>query len=182
LDEVIAAVEIVPIAIGESDGALVLWEPRPDIGIALPRAAQVIGEAHWGAGEHGDEPCLILYAFFGEQALELVLPQQLPTTPERQVDAWGCVLRRDPELIKIRYGEHPGDREKECVLLFPAQAEQRLATTLRGFAHRLAEAGAAGASDGASASGSTAALSELYSRVSDCIAEYGTDETGDGDA
>lgn len=173
--------EIVPIAIGESDGALVLWEPRPDIGIALPRAAQVIGEAHWGAGEHADEPCLILYAFFGEQSLELVLPEYLPTTPERQVDAWGCVLARDPELIKIRYGEQPNDRDKECVLLFPAQSEDRLAISLRAFARRLAQADEARGEGEASGPG-LGGLSELYLRVSACIAAYGADDGESDDA
>jgi len=130
--------QLIPAALGEIDDTLVIWDDCPDIGIALPRATQVIASLEWGAGtlDEGEE-CLILYVFFGEDHLEIYLSESLPTAPDLDVAVWSLLLRRDPEVLKVRYGTTPAAREQEVTLLLPTREGDRLADRLRMFAERL---------------------------------------------
>lgn len=130
---------IIPSALGESGNTLVLWDDCPDIGVALPRSPQLISELQWGAGslEEGQH-CLILYLFFGEDTAQVYLPEELPTSPTDSVAVWSVFLRRDPELLKVRYGPSPLDADAEITLLLPNREGERLADRLRAFIERLA--------------------------------------------
>ena len=132
--------QILPDAVGQSDGQIVFWDENPEIGAALPRPVQMISEVQWGAGLLDGEDCLILYLFLGEQALELYLPQTLPTAPAESLDVWALLWAWAPRMLKVRYGRSPADREREVVLLLPEADGERLSDALRAFAER-ADAG-----------------------------------------
>lgn len=130
--------QLIPAALGEADDTLVIWDDCPDIGIALPRSTQVIASLEWGAGTLDEgEDCLILYVFFGEDHLEIYLSESLPTAPDMDVAVWSLLLRRDPEVLKVRYGATPAAREQEVTLLLPTREGERMADRLRMFAERL---------------------------------------------
>ncbi|MCY0876136.1 MAG: hypothetical protein OWT28_07710 [Firmicutes bacterium] len=141
---------IIPSALGESAETLVLWDDCPEIGIALPRSPQLITELQWGAGtlDEGTQ-CLILYLFFGEDIAEVYLPEVLPTAPEQSVAVWDLLLRRDPEVLKLRYGTSPLARDSEVTLLLPSREGERLADRLRAFATRFSSIGEGAPADSA---------------------------------
>ncbi len=129
--------QIVPRALGQVEGTLVFWDDLAEIGIALPRPTQVIDELTVGLGALLGEPSLIVYASYGEQTLEIHLPRELPTSPEAKVDVWEAIWKRRPDVIRLRYGESPLQREREAVLLFPGTPGESLAEKMRDLVRRL---------------------------------------------
>lgn len=125
--------QMIPLAIGQSDGVLVLWEDNPEIGLVFPRGTEVIQQVEWGAGTLGQDDCLILYLFIGSQAVELYLPQRLPTTPEQELDIWLSICNWQPDTLKLRYGRTPSDREREVLLLLPKGPGEKLIDKLSEF-------------------------------------------------
>ena len=125
--------QIIPNAVGQSEELLVFWDENPETGIALPRAVQMITGLQWGLGALDHDDCLILYLFSGEQAVELYLPQRLPTTQEQDVDVWDLLWTWNPQVFKIRYGSSPLDRAKEVTVLLPKGEGESVRDRLRDF-------------------------------------------------
>lgn len=125
--------QIIPLALGQSDGAITLWDENAELAIVFPRPIQFISDIAWGLGHLDDQPCLILYLFIGDQAVELYFPEQLPTSPEHQVDTWQTLFNWQPEVIKVRYGESPVDKNHEVMLLFPKEEGETLMEKLTAF-------------------------------------------------
>ncbi len=131
--------QIIPVALGQSEGVITLWDDNRDIAMALPRETQFISELQWGAGVLDDDPCLILYLFVGQQTIELYLPEHLPTTPEQQVAVWQTIMQWRPEVLRVRYGESPLAREHEVTFLLPKEAGETVADKLQAFVKQLEE-------------------------------------------
>jgi|GEM_PF-5194721 len=129
--------QIIPVALGQSEGVITLWDDNRDIAMALPRETQFISELQWGAGVLDDEPCLILYLFVGGQTIELYLPEHLPTTPEQEVAVWQTIVQWKPDVLRVRYGESPAARQYEVTLLFPKEEGETVADKLHTFIRQL---------------------------------------------
>lgn len=129
-------VQIIPAAVGQSDGAIVFWDDNPDIGMVLPRAVQLISEVQWGTGALDGQDCLVLYLFAGEQSVELYIPERLPTTPVDWLDVWELLCAWSPEVLKIRYGSSPADGNRELTLLLPKEEGEGPLDKLRLFVHK----------------------------------------------
>ncbi len=125
--------QIIPLALGQSDHAITLWDENPELSIVFPRPLQFVSELAWGLGTLDDLPCLILYLFIAEHTVELYLPEKLPTKPDEKVDVWQTILSWRPDLLKVRYGDSPVDKEHEVTLLFPKEEEESLITKLTSF-------------------------------------------------
>lgn len=130
---------IIPAALGITQDVLTFWDDCIEIGIALPRTVQLVSEVNFGAGELNETPCLILYLFFGEDTVELYLPEQLPTSPTEHTSVWYTLFSREPDVLKIRYGTHPSEEDKEVTLLLPKAEGERMIERLRLFAKRYLE-------------------------------------------
>lgn len=154
--------QVVPYAVGQSEGTVVFWEDNAEIGVAWPRKAQVIDEIRWGMGSMNQEECLILYLFAGKQVAELYLPEQLPTTPNESIEIWRLVCAWRPELIKLRYGTTPLDSDKEVTFLLPTREGDDIVDTLRRFRDVTAEA---------ESTTEAAAHAEFLGRVDACLDE-----------
>ncbi|QSO46347.1 hypothetical protein [Alicyclobacillus mengziensis] len=111
--------EIVPSAVGQSEGVVVFWDHHPEIGVAWPRPLQLIDELKWGIGSLNQRKCLVLYLFTGEQSIELYLLEELPTSPTENVDVFALLCEWRPQVLKIRFGDSPIDREREVTFLLP---------------------------------------------------------------
>ncbi|PWI56988.1 hypothetical protein [Sulfoacidibacillus thermotolerans] len=131
--------QIIPLALGQTDGAITLWDENPELALVFPRPLQFISELAFGLGTLDEQPCLILYLFVAEQAIEVYLPESLPTNPEQEVDVWYTLLTWRPDMLKIRYGNSPLDQEHEVTLLFPKEEEETLAEKLTSFILRTKE-------------------------------------------
>lgn len=131
--------QIIPVALGQSEGVITIWDDNRDIAMALPRETQFISELQWGAGVLDDDPCLILYLFVGQQTIELYLPEHLPTTPEQQVAVWRTIVHWKPEVLRVRYGESPLARQYEVTLLLPKEEGETVADKLQAFVKQLEE-------------------------------------------
>ena len=129
--------QIIPVALGQSEGVITLWDDNRDIAMALPRETQFISELQWGAGVLDDDPCLILYLFIGQQTIELYLPEHLPTTPEQQVAVWQTIMQWRPEVLRVRYGESPLARQHEVTFLLPKEEGETAADKLQAFVKQL---------------------------------------------
>ena len=129
--------QIIPVALGQSEGVITLWDDNRDIAMALPRETQFISELQWGAGVLDDDPCLILYLFVGQQTIELYLPEHLPTTPEQQVAVWQTIMQWRPEVLRVRYGESPLARQHEVTFLLPKEEGETAADKLQAFVKQL---------------------------------------------
>ncbi|MHB1629741.1 MAG: hypothetical protein ACYCVB_15475 [Bacilli bacterium] len=129
--------QIIPAALGQSEGVITLWDDNRDIAMALPRETQFISELQWGAGVLDDDPCLILYLFVGRQTIELYLPERLPTAPEQQVAVWQTILQWRPEVLRVRYGESPLARQYEVTFLLPKEEGETAADKLQAFVKQL---------------------------------------------
>lgn len=116
----------IPLAIGQSEQTLILWEPTPEIAVAFPRSLQTVSEVKWGAGTLDDESCLILYLFVGLQALEIYLPEQLPTSPQNEIAVWSTIWEWKPTLLKMRYGFSPINKSDEITFLLPKYAGESI--------------------------------------------------------
>lgn len=125
--------QIIPNAVGQADGVLVFWDESPEFGVAFPRQNQIIHEVRFGAGTLNHEDCLILYMFMGDQSVELYLPQMMETAPETTLDVWQLICKWKPDLLKVRYGSSPIDREKEVTLLLPKRDAEGLIDKLKEF-------------------------------------------------
>ncbi|KUO96961.1 hypothetical protein [Ferroacidibacillus organovorans] len=125
--------QVIPAAVGQSDGLLVFWDDQPELGLLFPRSVEVVADVRFGAGRLFDRDCLILYLFIGEQTVEIYLPESLPTRFEQTASVWAFLCAWDPEALKIRYGETPADRSKESMLLLPKLEGERLLDRLRQF-------------------------------------------------
>ncbi len=125
--------QVIPAAVGQSDGLLVFWDDQPELGLLFPRSAEVVADVRFGAGRLDSNDCLILYLFIGEQTVELYLPETLPTRFDQTAAVWVLLCAWDPQALKIRYGETPGDRSKESMLLLPKLEGERLLDRLRQF-------------------------------------------------
>lgn len=125
--------EVIPRAIGQSSGTLVLWDDNPEVGVFLPRATQLVSELNWGFGSLGQNPCLILYMFVAEQPVEFVLPRTLPTAPDQYVDVWHLFVTWPTDVLKLRYGDRLIDRAREVSLLLPTIEGENLIDKLTLF-------------------------------------------------
>lgn len=129
--------QLIPIALGQSDEALVLWDEYPELSVAFTRNTQTISLLNWGAGDLDGEPCLILYLFAGEQALEILLSETLRTSPESKIEAWSTLWNWKPDLLKIRYGPTPIDKESEVTFLLPKTEGETLIDKLTEFIRKM---------------------------------------------
>ncbi len=129
--------EFVPVAVGQSDGVIVLWEGVPEIGVAFPRTVQVIEEVQCGIGMINGEQCLILYLFAGDSYLQVYLKQFLPTSPDEVIDGWELLCAWNPNMLKVRYGDSPRNKDKEVTFLLPAGEGEQLIDQLKGLITRI---------------------------------------------
>jgi hypothetical protein len=129
-------VEVMARAVGQSAGVIVFWDDNPDIGMAWPRAVQMIPEVQWGTGTLDGADCLVLYLFAGDQSLELYVPETLPTTPALWLDVWELLITREPDILKIRYGGSPADGNREVTFLLPKETGESPMDKLRLFAQK----------------------------------------------
>ena len=129
--------QIIPRALGQTEGALVFWDDLAEIGVALPRPTQVIDELSVGLGVLEGAPSLIVYASYGGQTLEVHLPRELPTSVEAAVDVWEVLWKWRPDVLRLRYGESPTQREREVTLLLPKAPGESLAEKMRDLARRM---------------------------------------------
>lgn len=128
--------QIIPNAIGQSSQTLVFWDDDPELGVALPRATQLVSELSWGFGTIQETPCLVLYLFIADQTLEMVLPRMLPTSLDANVDVWRLLIDWHADVLKLRYGNSPVDREREITLLLPTTESENLIDRLRLFTEK----------------------------------------------
>ncbi len=129
--------EYVPVAIGQSEGVPVFWEGIPEIGVVFPRSVQLIEEIHCGTGMMNYEHCLILYLFAGEVVLQMYLKQFLPTSPDEVVDGWEILCAWNPDVLKVRYGDSPMNKDKEITLLLPGKEGERITDKLSELSERI---------------------------------------------
>jgi hypothetical protein len=141
--------QIIPLAVGQSDGAIVFWEDNAEIGVAWPRTVQVIDEVKWGVGSINQEECLVLYLFSEHQAAEIYLPEVLPTTPSDSIEIWRVLCEWDPDMLKVRYGDTPMKSENEVTFLLPAVEGESLVEKLRTFRDMAVQQDVSSGNDGA---------------------------------
>lgn len=156
--------QVIPLALGQVENTIVLWDEQPELGVALPRPVQVVDEVRFGTGTLGDEWCLILYLFIGEQTIEVFLPEHLPTSPEAEVEVWHVLCRFDPDSFRVRYGASAGDARKEVLLLCPKAPGERLSDKLEEF--YIQSKGLADAED--------EVLANVFGRLEEALAELPT--------
>jgi hypothetical protein len=132
-------VEIVPSAVGQSEGVIVFWDGHPEIGVAWPRPLQMIDEVQWGIGSLNQQECLVLYLFTEQQSIELYLLEQLPTSPTEDLDVFALLCEWKPKVLKIRYGDSPVDREREITFLLPQGEGEGVLEKLRELTTRTLE-------------------------------------------
>lgn len=124
---------VIPRAVGQTDGALVLWQDSAELADCLTQTSEVVTEVRWGIGILDEDACLILYLFRATETLEVYLPQTLPTSPEDQIDVWKTVYRWQPQVLKMRYGHSPVTRDYETTLLLPTQSGETTVEKLQAF-------------------------------------------------
>jgi len=110
---------IIPLGLGQSDGTLVFWDNHPEIEAYFNKATEAISEVRWGAGALEEQPFLVLYLFTSTQAVEMYLPETLPTSVDTKIPVWATILNWKPQVLKVRYGNLPTDGEHEVTLLLP---------------------------------------------------------------
>lgn len=125
--------EIIPAAVGQSDGVIVFWDNNPEISVAWPRPLQVIEETQWGISSLDNADCLVLYMFAQGGSIELYLKEQLPTTPTNELDVWALLCDWNPNVLKIRYADTPVDGQHEITFLLPQGDGQSLVDRLEAF-------------------------------------------------
>lgn len=125
--------KVIPVAIGQSDETLVLWDDNPELAETFQQRTQVVSELKWGIGVLEKDPCLILYMFLPKGSLEVYLPAALPTSPNEEIDVWETLWEWNPEVLKLRYGSSPTDREQEATLLLPKATGETLMVKLQEF-------------------------------------------------
>ncbi|KPV45263.1 hypothetical protein [Alicyclobacillus ferrooxydans] len=123
--------QVVPSAVGQSDGVIVFWDDNPEIGVAWPRPVQVVDSIEWGIGSVNEEECLVLYMFVDGQSLELYMLPELPTNATQVLDVVKLVCDWDPNMVKVRYGESPGDKTHEVLFLLPKSEDAGVVAKLR---------------------------------------------------
>lgn len=125
--------KVIPVAIGQSDDTLVLWDDNPELSEKLSQKTLVVSELKWGVGVLDKDPCLILYLFLSGESFEVYLPAALPTSPNEEVDVWSTLWDWNPEILKLRYGVSPVDKEQEVTLLLPKATGETLMVKLKEF-------------------------------------------------
>lgn len=131
--------QIAPRAVGQSSDLIVFWDDNPDVGVLLPRTTQVVSELSFGFGMYEEAPCLVVYLFIAEQALEFVLPRVLPTSPQQSIDVWHLLANWRSDVWKLRYGDNVIDDDREVTLLLPTAGGASLLDKLRLFVEQSAE-------------------------------------------
>lgn len=126
--------QVIPAAVNHrAPDLLMLWDPNPELAILFPSGRRAFEEFHWGAGVLDGSPCLILYLFGGEQAVEVYFPMRLPTGPSTEADVWDALLALRPERLSIHYGDRPSDEKKSVELHFAAGEDNGLVARLESF-------------------------------------------------
>lgn len=128
---------VIPRAVGQSDGALVLWQDSAELADCFTQTSEVVTEVRWGIGVLDEDACLILYLFRATETLEVYLPQALPTSPQAQIDVWKTIYRWQPQVVKLRYGHSPAMRDGETTFLLPTQNGETAVEKLQAFLNQM---------------------------------------------
>lgn len=136
--------KVIPVAMGQSEDTLVLWDDNPELEEKLKQSSQVVNELKWGIGALEQDPCLVLYLFTPGDTFEVYLPAALPTSPEEEIDVWSTLWDKNPELLKLRYGVSPIDRSRELTLLLPKATGETLLVKLKEFVFQTKKQGTQG--------------------------------------
>ena len=91
----------------------------------------------WGIGSVNQEECLVFYLFASGQSLEVYLLPELPTRANEVLDVVRLVCDWDLSMMKVRYGQSPGDKAHEILFLLPKEEEAGAVAKLRELHSRI---------------------------------------------